>query len=105
MPEQETTRPTPAQIAAIRADIPNGVFVGHDAAVALLAEVDALRTGLSATLARWEEQLAYHVRDGQRIADRPDKVSAYRDLMTKAAVYERVIGEVRALLNGGDGRG
>lgn len=65
------------------------------------AEVDRLRAGMTSVAARWKQQLRDHGDYAVRIADDPDKVSTYRDTCTKTAVYDRVINEVTALLNGG----
>ncbi|REF00246.1 hypothetical protein [Thermomonospora umbrina] len=62
-------------------------------APALMAEVDALRSGLTALLAEWEQHLAW----------KPDGASAFDPVeQRKAAVYADHITQVRSLLNGAD---
>jgi hypothetical protein len=60
-----------------------------------------LREGMATLAARWRRQQREHGRYAERIADDPDKVSTYRDVCTKTAVYERAINDINALLNGG----
>lgn len=65
-------------------------------------EAQRLREGMTRLAANWRQQQRWHGRDAERMADDPDRISTYRELCTKTAVYERAINEVNGLLDGGE---
>lgn len=61
-------------------------------------EAKRLRSGMDRLVRVWREQLDFHAADAARFADDPDLCTAFREVNTKAAVYDRAITDLTAVL-------